>query len=166
MREAALADAEELLRPKIAGLLGVPLTLTPLDDTALTGWRSQWSPAGPNRIGWNWADQRLALRPTLNRFEVALWSGSVLCGLAIGKPSRGASHLALHLLEGNPSSGHPLKGYVAECLIEAGASYGRVLGKTQLRLLHPLPGALPIYRRLDFTIAEAGARIPYCFKEL
>jgi hypothetical protein len=108
----------------------------------------------------------LRLRSTLNRFEVAVWSGATLCGLAVGKPSDGPSHLAVRLLEGSPAQTHPLKGYVAGCVAEAGISYARLLGKAQLRFLWPLPGALPTYRRLGFTVVADDPEPSYCFLEI
>jgi hypothetical protein len=108
--------------------MNAQLWITPrlslIDEAALQAWEEQWRPRSDRPGGWNWREQRLALRSTLNRFEVALWSGPVLCGLAIGKPSKGPSHLAVQLLEGNPAESHPLKGFVAECAVEAGISYG------------------------------------------
>lgn len=166
MREAALADAQERLLARISSPLRIPLTLSPLDEPALLAWQTQWKPRPGRPGGWNWREQRRALRATLNRFEVALWSGPVLCGLAIGKPSNGPSHLGVQLLEGNPAESHPLKGYVAECVVEAGISYGRLLGKRELRLLRPLPGALPAYRRLGFKVEPERPEPPYCFLEL
>lgn len=77
----------------------------------------------------------------------------------------GPSHLAMQLFEGNPADMHPLKGFVAECALEAGISYARLLGKTELRLLRPLPGALPTYRRLGFKVERESADPPYCFLE-
>ena len=162
MRAAALADAKNRLISRIS----VPIHLSVIDAAALTAWQDQWRPKPGWPGGWNWREQRLRLRATLNRFEVALWSGPALCGLAIGKPSHGPSHLAVRLLEGNPAETHPLKGYVAECIVEAGISYGRLLGKTQLRLMQPLPGALPTYRRLHFRVEPDETKPSYCFLEI
>jgi hypothetical protein len=162
MRAAALADAQERLTARLL----VPLRLSVIDQTALAAWQDQWRPNSSWPGGWNWREQRLRIRSTLNRFEVALWSEQTLCGLAIGKPSKGPSHLAVRLLEGNPAAQHPLKGAVAECVTEAGISYGRLLGKAQLRLLQPLPGALPTYRRLNFRVEPGETRPAYCFLEI
>jgi hypothetical protein len=165
MREAALTDAQERLRARISAI-GIPIRLSLIDEAALQAWEEQWRPRSDRPGGWNWREQRLALRSTLNRFEVALWSGPVLCGLAIGKPSKGPSHLALQLLEGNPAESHPLKGFVAECAVEAGISYGRLLEKAEIRLLRPLPAALLTYRRLGFKVEPESPEPPYCFLEI
>jgi hypothetical protein len=166
MREAALADAQHRLQTRNSAPLGIPIELSPIDQKALRAWREQWKPRPDRPGGWDWPEQRRRLASTTNRFEVALWSGHVLGGFAIGKPSRGPSHLAIQLLEGNPAEAHPLKGLVAECVIEAGISYARLLGKGQLRLIQPLPGALPTYRRLKFKVEPESAAPPYCFLEI
>ena len=162
MREAALLDAAARLRSPGAAAV----ELTTINPAVLHAWEHQWIARQGQPGGWNWRDQTRRLQPTLNRFEVAIWSGPTLCGLAIGKPSRGASHLAVQLLEGSPNTGHPLRGRIAECVTVAAASYARLLGKAQIRLIRPLPGALPIYRRLGFEIAPEGAKPPYCYLEL
>jgi hypothetical protein len=68
----------------------------------------------------------------------------------------------VQLIEGNPAVTHPLKGFVAE----AGFSYGRLLNKSQLRLLRPLPGALAKYRALGFGIEPDSPNPSYCFLEI
>jgi hypothetical protein len=166
MREAAIADAQERLRARISVPLGIQVTLSLIDEAALQAWHEQWKPRADRPGGWDWRDQRRRLASTVSRFEVAIWSGPLLGGLAIGKPSKGPSHLSVQLLEGNPAEAHPLKGLVAECVGEAGISYARLLAKAQLRLLRPLPGALPTYRRLGFKVEPGSTAPPYCFLEI
>jgi hypothetical protein len=166
MREAALGDAQERLRARFSARLDIPIRLSLIDEPSLQAWQGQWKPRSDRPGGWNWREQRLALRSTLSRFEVAIWSGPMLCGLAIGRPSKGPSHLAVLLLEGNPSQTHPLTGLVPECVAEAGISYGRLLGKAQLRFLRPLPIPLSAYRRLGFRVEPESLDPLYCFLEI
>jgi hypothetical protein len=166
MREAALTDAQERLQAKISVSLDVPISLSSINKAALQAWQNHWMPRSTRPGGWNWREQRSRLASTVSRFDVAIWSGEVLCGLAIGKPSKGPSHLTIQLLEGNPAETHPLKGSVAECAVEAGISYARLLEKAQLRLLRPLPGALPTYRRLGFKLEPESLKAPYCYLEI
>ena len=162
LRAAALINAAQRLNGRDPGHL---IRLTEIDETALFAWR-QWIRRDDRPGGWDWRAAHRSVRSHLNRFEVAIWSGYVLCGLAIGKASRGDSHLAIRLLEGNPAPAHPLKGKVAICALEAADRFARVLQKRQLRLIDPLPGALPTYQRLGFTVAPGNPRPPYCFVEL
>jgi hypothetical protein len=166
MRMAALIDAQERLVARIFGSRGIPVRLSLIDDAALLAWREQWTPRPDQPGGWNWPEQTRRLRSTLGRFEIALWSGPILCGLAIGKPSKGPSHLAVQLIEGNPAPTHPLKGFVAECVTEAAFSDGRLLNKSQPRLLRPLPGALEKYRAIGFGIEPDSPDPSYCFLEI
>lgn len=99
-------------------------------------------------------------------FEAALWHGDVMCGLAVGKASSGRAALNIRLLEGNPAPAHPLRGLVAPFLLIAADRHARALGRRQLRLVEPLPEALPIYRRLGFQLAPEGTKPTYCFVDL
>jgi hypothetical protein len=166
MREAALTEAQLRLQVRLPKAIGPLVRLSPLGEAALRAWETEWVPRSGRPGGWNWREQQLRLASTISRFDVAIWSGPHLCGLAIGKPSKGPSHLAMQLLEGNPAEMHPLKGFVAECAVEAGINYARLLQKRQLRLIQPLPGALPTYRRLGFKVEPESAEPPYCFLEI
>lgn len=144
------------------------IVLALINDIAISAWRTKWLPLyiSGQTGGWDWASEKRSLRGTISRFEVALWAGPVLCGLAIGKPSDGRSHLSVRLLEGNPDPGHPLKRQVARCLLEAAEEYAYAIEKQELRVINPLVGALPIYQALGFSIAPAGAKPPYWFVRL
>jgi hypothetical protein len=113
MREAALVDAQERLFEKISGPRDVQVRLSLIDEPALRAWQKQWKPRPDCPGGWNWREQRLRLASNVSRFEVGLWSGPLLCGIAIGKPLKRPGHLVMQLLEGNPTDMHPLKGFVA-----------------------------------------------------
>jgi hypothetical protein len=166
IRLAGLIDAERRLTSGNARVPIGPVWLSVIDERALLAWSGQWS-GRPDRVGgWDWRAQRRAAQSTLNRFELAVWSGFTLCGLAIGKPSKGPSHLGIRLIEANPEASHPLKGYVAHCVTQAGLTYARLLEKRQLRLIDPLAGALPKYISLGFRLDAAPAARPYCFLEL
>ncbi len=161
-RRQALAAATARVR---ARLRTSDVVFGLIDDAALAAWTEQWRPAHQpgSPGGWDWARERRAWQGVIGRFEAALWHGPVLCGLALGKPSDGPSHLAVRLLEGNPVPAHPLRREVARSLLVAAEEYARALGKRELRLIQPLPGALPIYRALGFALAPTRARPPYCF---
>lgn len=135
----------------------------PIDGDALNAWTQQWRPH--HRVsqpgGWRWPEQCQAFRNVYNRFELALWHGDSLCGLAIGRPSRGRQALSVHLLEGCPAP-HPLKGAVRFCIMEAAQAYAEELECRELRLIRPLPDVLPYYERMGFTLAKGMTRRPYC----
>ena len=59
-----------------------------------------------------------------DRFEVAVWSGPVLCGLAAGTPRYG--RMEVDLAKGSPDGQHPLKGAVRFAVLEAARVYAGV----------------------------------------
>jgi hypothetical protein len=142
------------------------IRLTDIDSHALDAWRSTWIHAHPLGYGgWDWDGlvARVCTRPSA--FQVAIWSGEELCGLAVGRVSRrrpsGRRHtVSVHYLEGSPDRGHPLRGRVAEVAIAAADAYGVILGARRVRLIDPLPGVFRTYERLGFSIArESGIRL-------
>lgn len=157
--------AEALVRARGPG---VAPRFTTIDAAALGAWTAQWRPlhqAGQPG-GWDWREERQAHQNTIGRFEAALWSGTHLCGLAVGKPSHGPSHVAVLLLEGCPNPGHPLRGLVLQGLLIAAEEYARALAKREVRVIKPLPGVLPLYQALGYAIAPEGSRPPYCYVKL
>lgn len=162
VREGALLDAERLLQARPGGE-GARLTL--IDQRALAAWEA-WPARTDGRGGWDWRKARDDVQSDAKHFEAALWADDVLCGLAVGKASSGRAALNVRLLEGNPSPSHPLRGLVAPFLLLAADRHARALGRRELRLIDPLPGALPTYLRLGFRLAPPGARPPYCYVDL
>jgi hypothetical protein len=155
MRSASLQDAEESLRLH----LGKPdLRLTGLSHAAISAWQGQWA----GGTGWNWRELRDDCFSNYKRFDLAIWYGGSLCGLALGRPTKSKLALKIELVEGKPGR-HILKGSVAFCVLEAGLC------------IDPLPKALRTYRRLKCELpppyfypenpndVDENLRPPYCF---
>jgi hypothetical protein len=139
LRRMAFQQAQAVLAAD-----GIAAELRPIDAVALAAFAT-WP---PRSVDWPWpkmaADWRRG-RPA--RFDLAIWSDDTLCGLALGRPAPSAAHMSLHYLEGNPDPGHPLHFKVLNVVITALEAYATVLGKTELRLVDPLPEAVsPIAR--------------------
>lgn len=96
-------------------------------------------------------------------FHAALWGGSRLCGLCVGRVSKGRRHLTLHYMESAPDPAHPLRGFVTPLMFEAARNYGLALGVDKLLLREPLPGVVERYYRFGFTLA-ADMRGPVYFE--
>jgi hypothetical protein len=142
--------------------------LTPISPAAIQSYRESW--LGRRHWtgdgGWPWD---LIVRPFLKKpraFHAALWEGEELCGLAVGKVSRGKRRITLQFLQSSPSPTHPLRGRVTFLMFEAATAYGEVLGSRYLLLRNPLPGALPIYLRFGFEFAETRQGIVYLSRKL
>ena len=115
---------------------------------------------------WSWFDLKRKFRNIPARFELSIGVHGNVCGLAIGKPSRGRRHLSVYFLEGNPDKQHPLKGQVLPLLVEASLFYGFALGCTYLRLINPVTALHDRYRELCFEFGkEVNGRI-YCERRL
>ena len=104
--------------------------LTDINRHSLRAWEQQWlpaMPAGKEWSDWDWSRGMARWRKCADRFEVAVWSGNQLCGLAVGKPSAGRGNLSLHAIQGSPIENHPLKGKILPIVIDTAGAYGTAL---------------------------------------
>jgi hypothetical protein len=154
------------------GFVRAPLHIDDTDERAITAWRATWiGPHPTNQGSWNWERllRRAWRRPSA--FHVAVWSGEHLCGLGVGRASKrraiGVRHtLSVHFIESAHDDKHPLRSAVATLVIAAAESYGRLLGATRIRLIEPLPGVIPLYERLGFTVAWKAGQPVYCERRI
>jgi hypothetical protein len=144
---------------------GISADLRAIDAAAIAA-AGQWT---GRRVAWPWhvmaPDWR---RNHPARFEVAVWQGDVLCGLALGRPAPTAAHLSLHYIERNPDPESPLRGKVTRTVIDALGAYGVVLGKTEMRLVDPLPALVPFYcsPAFGFRLVTPAGEVPYCRRSI
>ncbi|MDM8562349.1 hypothetical protein QUF54_03245 [Candidatus Marithioploca araucensis] len=148
-----------------------PIRLTSIDSQALRDWQKNWvqhNDRYPPEGGWDWNDEITKLkRTTPERFEVAIWHHDKLCGLAIGKPSKGTSHNAIYLMEGSPLK-HPLNALVTKIVIEVGIAYALALEKEHLILVDPLEKMIKVYTKrygFEFRTAKNHPK-RFCIKKV
>lgn len=155
-----------------AGVPRAPVLFRSYDALAESAWHLQWEghrhPAGSG--GWNWPKVIRTKWKRPSAFRLAIWSGSTLCALAIGHPSRMSSAgtrktLSVNLIEAAPFA-HPLRASIALLATTYAITYGRQLGSSRIRLIEPVPGAIPIYTDLGFSIILKGNRPLYCEREI
>ena len=159
LRRLPLADAQARLVE-----CGVTAELRAIDAGALQGFGS-WT---GRRVAWPWPPMVAEWRQDHpNRFELAIWKDGVLCGLALGRPSAGPSHLSLYYMEGNPDPGHPLRDRVTAVTLAALSAYCVVLGKRELRLVESLPELVSFYCSppFSFELVTPKREAPYCRME-
>lgn len=143
-----------------------------IDARALGAWERTWTAPRRNAGGgWNWRGLVEEFRSNPAALRVALWSGDVLCGMGLGRPSsrtaRGTrSRFSMHYLEGNPDPSHPLKHRVAGLILSVAEAYGRDLGASTLHLVDALPAVVPVYVSLGFTVVRSPTGVVYCEKEI
>jgi len=152
-------DVYQTVEQKLLFLFNKSIRLTSIDNNALLYWQDKWMPHNhryPPEGGWDWRNEIIKVRQTLpNRFEVAIWHEEILCGLAMGKPSGGSSHLAIYLMEGYPLK-HPLNALITRIVLEVGTTYAVALGKENLMLIDPLEKMIKVYtKRYGFEFKTA-----------
>jgi hypothetical protein len=103
-----------------------------------------------------------------DRFEAAIWRGGLLCGLALGRPAPAGPHLSLYYLESNPDPANPLRGSVTRITLATLIRYADLLGKTELRLIDPLPPLVPFYcsPAFGFGLVTPAKGVPYCMRSI
>lgn len=147
-REAARHFTEAkiavLAKYKLMPVQAMMCNLRAIDDAAIRaaeGWEFPWK----RIVG--------QIRPLYRRFEVALWHGGNLRGLAVGRASRGPDNVTVHFLERAPSD-NPFAGYFAQIALDAADNYAKLLVRQRVKLKNPVEGAIPTYQALNFSIAE------------
>ncbi|MCF5371993.1 N-acetyltransferase [Pseudomonas syringae] len=83
-------------------------------------------------------------------FDISLWFGVELCGMAYATPKQSKLCIKVILLEGKPDRTHPLKGFVAPLVLEAILNYGSLLGCSEIEIEDPATAAVPWYQTLGF----------------
>ncbi|HEX9938625.1 MAG TPA: hypothetical protein VGB15_15915 [Longimicrobium sp.] len=148
------------------------LRLAEIDARALAARRRQWTEAHPSGSGgWDWETLAEKYRRDPAAFTLALWSGDLLCGLAVGSASQRRTTgeraaVSVHFVESIPRRMHPMKGDVGLIATTAVAAYGTAIGATHVRLANPLEGAVHLYVALGFRIVRRHGRIVYCEREI
>ncbi len=98
----------------------------------------------PPNGGWDWSSWFAHYRERHHkRFEAAIWYGSTLCGLCLGKLSEKNVHVRLEILEGSTERAHPLKGRVAYVALTGFELFGLL---KKLELLTQLTEQLVLIR--------------------
>lgn len=133
-------------------LPGKDLKLFPFDSKTLGFWGAlhylgETLPEG----GFQWPEIYDQFRSTPRRFEVAVWDGKILCGLALGNASRGKQLLTIKWIERFPITEG---GWVTSVILTAADYYGAILGCKELRIRNPVPGTEQLYCRYGFALAD------------
>jgi hypothetical protein len=150
------------------------LTVTRISENAIDFIDEIWAPHPARPAPWDWKGVLLRTLRTSHprRFEVALWADKVLCGVAIGRLSQAKEWVSVTFVEGNPDSGHPLKGKVLAASLLGARLYAALMERADgsspaVRVLNPLTQVLPHYHRAGYTRQAFGKgngrRYCYCF---
>lgn len=132
---------------------GCDLRVMPIDPAALSFWQAiRHFGAVHESGGFPWDEIFRQVRSTPRRFDVAIWDGDILCGMAVGMASRGKHNVTVRWVERFKTHDDKLAGYVALIALTAADHYARVLEKQVLRIKDPLPGTEGLYQALGFAL--------------
>jgi hypothetical protein len=145
---------EAAIPPKGLRFTGIDAAVLQDLDISRSSWQFDW-----NSIAIHF------WRNDPDRFELAIWKEGRLCGLGIGRPSAGPDNVTIHFVE-RRSDHTVLKGWIAQMVTDTAEAYGKILGKQRLKIKDPLPGAIPHYEDLRFSLAESIGRTTYYAREI
>lgn len=141
---------------------GHDIRILPINQEAMAFWQAISSFGATFRSGgfpWDHIFDQLYTTP--RRFDIAIWDGPVLCGMAAGKASRGNENVTIKWMERFANPGDPLRGWIATTVFTAADHYAKILGRQYLMLRNPLPGTEALYRSHGFSLAPSRFGVPY-----
>lgn len=169
------AEAYELARDLVlkAGFCGPELRIADIDAGALQAWGRSWTGFHPSGAGrWNWPALVEQLPHRAAVLPIAIWYGTDLCGLALGRASRrranGSRHtVTLTHIERRPEPPEvQLRGHIVTIVVEAALRYGQAIGARRVRLRNPHPKLLEYYRLHGFATIWKNGNPAYCEREM
>jgi hypothetical protein len=148
-----------------------PVSFSAIDATACAEFQSKWDGDPRRRVNWDWhgiahhyQHRRWA------RLDLSIWSGSTLCGLAIGRFSRAETILQLNYVEGSPAP-HPLRGEVLYLAVTYGIFLATAYGSTTFRATNPAAHVTAALTKLNppfhfVARSRSAPYYPYCERSL
>jgi len=141
---------------------GCDLRVMPIDESALSFWHAiRHFKAVHAAGGFPWDEIFRQVRSTPRRFDVAIWDGDILCGMAVGMASKGNHFVTVKWIERFETRPDNLAGMIAEIALTAAEHYARVLGKQHVRIKNPLPGTERLYQALRFSLVPSAKKTIY-----
>jgi len=130
-----------------------------IDENALDFWERNWIPNRRSDRGnfpWQTINAKYR-RKTAKYFNLSIWSDEMLCGLAIGKPSRKNRCCNLYYIEGAPMN-HPLKRHIIPLCLDVFEKYAFIIsnGDITVRLMDPVSDLIPFYEKLGYKTVLSG----------
>lgn len=158
-KEQEYWEYRDISHTNVAEILAIELNLdvqlTDISDRALqivTAWRSFYRGELSKRApGWIWEREVKKYRRHYQRVELAIWSGSTLCGLMIGRVSDRRVVASIHLIESNPGT-NPLQGNIAVIGTRWLIAFAMTCKCKEVAIDRPIPELMNYYRSLGFTI--------------
>lgn len=109
---------------------------------------NSWQSRQHESFDWNSLHQRFSKRA--KRVDLAIWvNGQILCGISLGKISRGKINATIHYLESAPDN--PLKGYVGAIATTYLMIYGELCQCKIVQIDKPVKALIDYYKELGFS---------------
>ncbi|MNM26802.1 hypothetical protein D3C81_372720 [compost metagenome] len=157
IRQESYQLAEELFKLQFEDVAVTGITYQTADIA--DGWAHL--PDDEFSIGWRWRDKLRLFRKRPRRVEVALWEGGELCGLALGKVTKGRLFATIHYLQGSPRSSSGLRGQVGRMVTDYLRIYATLCECKNIVIDSPIPELIEYYKKLGFVNEIRGARSVY-----
>lgn len=132
------------------------LRLTTIDDNATRAWKSQWKGRSRKHAhgAWDWQNLVSKRARSCKRFDVAVWGEDVLCGLSVGKLTRGKKTVRMDYLEACPTA-HPLEKRITMIVVAVALSVAKKVGAQHVAIFNPIKDkeekVLKHYQSYGFT---------------
>jgi hypothetical protein len=152
-RDIRLAIFERIISELTTqGLASGSIRLADITDDAIAehhSWPTQ--PVG-REIGWSWESERNRFRKHYaRRLEVAIWHNSHLCGLMLGKVSKGKLVVTINYMHGAVDDSHPLRGRLGEIFIRCAELFAIAIDAQWLAIDQPIPALIEHYKSFGFV---------------
>lgn len=147
---------------------GCDLKVMPIDTRAMAYWSALRDMNYLNeRANFDWLKIFQQVLNTPRRFDVAIWDGDTLCGMACGMASRGDAYVTVKWLERfRTDSSHGLKGLIAEIALTSADHYAAIIGRSTVRLKNPLRGTENLYNALGFRDVQMDRGMKYLTRQV
>ena len=142
------------------------LRLLPIDDQALGFWLALNQMGDLDETGFPWDKIHSLFQSRPRRFDLAVWDGLNLCGMAMGEASKGKKFVTLKWMERFPTPHNLPRGGLSRIVFMAMSEYGKILGAQSLRVKDPLPGTESLYLEHQFSLAGRVAGAQYLTREI
>lgn len=160
MRAQRMAERQilyKLARPVIAGAEPTLRTFEfgPVSRGAIRAARTQWRTSR-----FDWAALAAKYDARYDRFEVAIWSGVGLSGLAFGRFSPARKILSVNFIEAQRDV-HPLSGRVTFLVAKLAEIFALSYGSDRVRVTEPLDVVKAKLLPLGYRFVARGKGVTY-----
>ena len=172
-----MSEALDRVFEEVANLFSIEcrqeVRITEITPAVLRAWSESWKPFNsrkPPDGGWDWVSKAKDFKKKPKyRIEIAIWANkNELCGLALGKISKGEENISIYYIEGSPNLYHSLKGHIFDIVEVVCLDYARLLKKTKsIRLMEPVKSLRGFYKKRGYVFSKKllfGRE--YCEKEV